>query len=359
MRRPAEALDLDAEQRRALESILRSRTAEQRVVMRTRIVLSAAEGRANQAIAQELKVSRPTVLQWRARFAQGGVEALLRDAPRPGRPRVIDARKVAAVVQATLHSQPAAATHWSVRTMAEVQDISPATVQRIWKAHGLQPHRVETFKLSRDKRFVEKLRDVVGLYLNPPEHALVLSIDEKSQIQALDRTQPGLPLKKGRAGTMTHDYKRNGTTTLFAALNVLEGKVIGQCMPRHRHQEFIRFLNAIDAEVPGKRAIHVVLDNYATHKHPEVLAWLARHKRFTFHFTPTSCSWLNAVEGYFAKLSRRRLRRGVFKSVTDLQAAINRFVAETNENPKPFVWTAKASDILEKVKRARASSHKL
>src|SRR6266568_2245427 len=274
MRRPAEALDLDAEQRRALESILRSRTAEQRVVMRTRIVLSAAEGRANQAIAQELKVSRPTVLQWRARFAQGGVEALLHDAPRPGRPRVIDARKVEAVVEATLHSKPAAATHWSVRTMAEVQDISPATVQRIWKAHGLQPHRVETFKLSRDKRFIEKLRDVVGLYLDPPEHALVLSIDEKSQIQALDRTQPSLPLKKGRAGTMTHDYKRNGTTTLFAALNVLEGKVIGRCMQRHRHQEFIRFLNAVEREVPAGKTVHVIVDNDATHKHPKVIEWL-------------------------------------------------------------------------------------
>src|SRR2546422_1381708 len=351
MRRPAEALDLDAEQRRALESILRSRTAEQRVVMRTRIVLSAAEGRANQAIAQELKVSRPTVLQWRARFAQGGVEALLHDAPRPGRPRVIDARKVDAVVEATLHSKPAAATHWSVRTMAEVQDISPATVQRIWKAHGLQPHRVETFKLSRDKRFVEKLRDVVGLYLNPPEHALVLSIDEKSQIQALDRTQPGLPLKKGRAGTMTHDYKRNGTTTLFAALNVLEGKVIGQCMKRHRHQEFIRFLNVIEARVSKKKTIHVIVDNYATHKHPDVMKWLEKHQRFVFHFTPTSASWLNAIEGFFAKLTKKSLKRGVFRSLRELKDAIHRFLDHTNANPKPFTWTKDPNKIIAAVRR--------
>src|SRR5437867_3270898 len=322
MRRPAEALDLDAEQRGALESILRSRTAEQRVVIRTRIVLSAAEGRANQAIAQELKVSRPTVLQWRARFAQGGVEALLRDAPRPGRPRVIDARKVEAVVEATLHSKPAAATHWSVRTMAEVQDISPATVQRIWKAHGLQPHRVETFKLSRDKRFVEKLRDVVGLYLNPPEHALVLSIDEKSQIQALDRTQPGLPLKKGRAGTMTHDYKRNGTTTLFAALNVADGKVIGTCMDRHRHQEWLKFLRRIDEQTPADKQLHLIADNYATHKHPRVQSWLKRHPRFHMHFTPTSASWLNMVERFFRDLTDKCIRRGVFHSVKELVTTI-------------------------------------
>ena len=355
MRRPAEALDLDAEQRRALESILRSRTAEQRVVMRTRIVLSAAEGRANQAIAQELKVSRPTVLQWRARFAQGGVEALLRDAPRPGRPRVIDARKVEAVVEATLHSKPAVATHWSVRTMAEVQDISPATVQRIWKAHGLQPHRVETFKLSRDKRFVEKLRDVVGLYLNPPEHALVLSIDEKSQIQALDRTQPGLPLKKGRAGTMTHDYKRNGTTTLFAALNVLEGKVIGQCMKRHRHQEFLRFMRRVDRDTPADLDVHCIIDNYSTHKHPAVQRWLKRNPRFHLHFIPTSSSWLNLVERWFREITTKRIRRGSFPSVEILVKAIEEYLDHNNQNPKPFVWTASVDQILEKVSRCKAT----
>src|SRR6266581_3917020 len=346
MQRPAEALDLDAEQRRALESVLRSRTAEQRVVMRTRIVLSAAEGRANQAIAQELKVSRPTVLQWRARFAQGGVEALLRDAPRPGRPRVIDARKVEAVVEATLHSNPAAATHWSVRTMAEVQDISPATVQRIWKAHGLQPHRVETFKLSRDKRFVEKLRDVVGLYLNPPEHALVLSIDEKSQIQALDRTQPGLPLKKGRAGTMTHDYKRHGTTTLFAALDVATGRVIGECLPRHRAKEFLKFLRRIDKETLSHLDLHLILDNYATHKTPAVQRWLKRHPRFKLHFTPTSSSWLNLVERLFAEITRQRIRRGVFHSVPELEAAIIEWINHRNAHLKPFIWTATAKSII-------------
>ena len=355
MRKPAEALDLDAEQRRALESILRSRTAEQRVVMRTRIVLSAAEGRANQAIAQELKVSRPTVLQWRARFAQGGVEALLHDAPRPGRPRVIDARKVEAVVEATLHSKPAAATHWSVRTMAEVQDISPATVQRIWKAHGLQPHRVETFKLSRDKRFVEKLRDVVGLYLNPPEHALVLSIDEKSQIQALDRTQPGLPLKKGRAGTMTHDYKRNGTTTLFAALNVLEGKVIGHCMKRHRHQEFLRFMRRVDRDTPADLDVHCIIDNYSTHKHAAVQRWLKRNSRFHMHFIPTSSSWLNLVERWFREITTKRIRRGSFPSVEILVKAIEEYLEHNNQNPKPFVWTASVDQILAKVSRCKAT----
>src|SRR3989442_4576854 len=354
MRRPAEALDLDAEQRRALESILRSRTAEQRVVMRTRIVLSAAEGRANQAIAQELKVSRPTVLQWRARFAQGGVKALLHDAQRPGRPRVIDARRVDAVVEATLHSKPAAATHWSVRTMADVQDISPGTVQRIWKAHGLQPHRVETFKLSRDKRFVEKLRDVVGLYLNPPEHALVLSIDEKSQIQALDRTQPGLPLKKGRAGTMTHDYKRNGTTTLFAALDILEGTVIGECMDRHRHQEFLRFMNRVDRETPADLDVHCIVDNYGTHKHPAVKRWLKRHPRFQMHFIPTSSSWLNLVERWFREITTKRIRRGVFPSVDVLVAAIEEYLQHHNENPRPFVWTATADQILVKVSKCKA-----
>jgi transposase len=235
--------------------------------------------------------------------------------------------------------------------MAKASGISVSAVQRIWRAHGLRQHKVEQFKLSTDPRFIDKLRDVVGLYVNPPAHAIVLSVDEKSQIQSLDRTQPGLPMKKGRAGTMTHDYKRNGTTTLFAALDVLEGKVIGRCMQRHRHQEFIRFLNAIEAEVPAGKLVHVILDNYAAHKHPKVRAWLDRHERFSFHFTPTSCSWLNAVEGFFAKLSKRRLKRGVFRSVVDLQAAINRFVAETNTQPKPFVWTADPDKIIAAVKR--------
>ncbi|MBI2878400.1 MAG: IS630 family transposase [Candidatus Rokubacteria bacterium] len=354
MRKPAEALDIDVEQRRALESILRLRTAEQRVVMRARIVLSAAAGRANQGIARELKVSRPTVLQWRARFVQGGVEALLHDAPRPGRPRVIDARKVEGVVEATLHRNPPAATHWSVRSMAAVQGLSPATVQRIWSAHGLQPHRVETFKLSRDKRFVEKLRDVVGLYLNPPEHALVLSIDEKSQIQALDRTQPGLPLKKGRAGTMTHDYKRNGTTTLFAALNILDGKVIGQCLQRHRHQEFLRFMRKVDRDTPAELDVHCIIDNYSTHKHPAVQRWLKRHSRFHMHFVPTSSSWLNLVERWFREITSKRIRRGSFPSVAALVKAIEEYLEHNNENPKPFVWTASVEQILEKVSSCKA-----
>ena len=255
------------------------------------------------------------------------------------------------VVALTLADPPGEATHWTGALMAKASGISVSAVQRIWRAHGLRPHKVEQFKLSKDPKFVTKLRDVVGLYVDPPAHTIVLSVDEKSQIQALDRTQPGLPMKKGRAGTMTHDYKRNGTTTLFAALDVLEGKVIGRCMQRHRHQEFIRFLNAIEAEVPADKRVHVILDNYATHKHPKVRAWLGRHQRFTFHFTPTSCSWLNAVEGFFAKLSKRRLKRGVFRSVADLQAAITRFLDETNQMPKPFTWTANPDKIIKAVKR--------
>ena len=355
MRRPADALVLRAEQRRELEAILRTRTAEQRVVLRARIVLAAARGKANQGIARELGISRPTVLHWRARFTQGGVESLTHDAPRPGRPRVIDTAKVDAVVQATLHSKPPAATHWSVRTLAAAQGISPATVQRIWSAHGLQPHRMETFKLSRDKRFVEKLRDVVGLYLNPPEHALVLSIDEKSQIQALDRTQPGLPLKKGRAQTMTHDYKRNGTTTLFAALNVLEGTVIGECMKRHRHQEFLRFLRRVDRDTPAELDVHCIVDNYSTHKHPAVQRWLKRNPRFHMHFIPTSSSWLNLVERWFREITTKRIRRGTFPSVEILVEAIEEYLKHNNENPKPFIWTATVDQILAKVSRCKAT----
>jgi transposase len=323
--------------------------------MRARIVLAAAEGTANQIIAHELDVSRPTVIQWRKRFLQGGVDVLRQDALRPGRPRLIDSSKVDAVVKATLQSKPRAATHWSVRTMAAAQGISPATVQRIWNAHGLQPHRVETFKLSRDKRFVEKLRDVVGLYLNPPEHALVLSIDEKSQIQALDRTQPGLPLKKGRAGTMTHDYKRNGTTTLFAALNVLDGTVIGECMKRHRHQEFLRFMRKVDQGTPAALDVHFIVDNYSTHKHPAVHRWLKRHPRFYMHFIPTSSSWLNLVERWFREITTKRIRRGSFPSVDILVEAIEEYLKNNNENPKPFVWTASVDQILAKLSRCKAT----
>ena len=288
-----------------------------------------------------------------------GVDGLLRDKTRPPGKAPLPEATVARVLDLTLGEPPGEVTHWSGRMMAEATGISLRSVQRIWSAHNLQPHRLRTFKLSRDPQFAEKLVDVVGLYVDPPAHSVVLSVDEKSQIQALDRTQPGLPMKKGRAGTMTHDYKRNGTTTLFAALNVLDGSVIGRNMQRHRHQEFIRFLNAVEREVPPGKTIHAILDNYATHKHPKVRAWLARHPRWTFHFTPTSCSWLNAVETFFSRLTRRRLKRGVFHSLVDLQAAINRFIAEANQNPKPFVWTADPDRVLAAVKRGKQALESL
>jgi transposase len=359
MWKPAKPLKVRSEQRDILERMARSRTTQQRVVLRARIVLAAANGKPNRVIASELKVSRPTVLLWRTRFAAGGVAALRRDAPRPGRPRRIDGKKVEDIVTATLHTKPKAATHWSTRSLAAEQGVSRATVQRIWKAHGLQPHRVRTFKLSRDKHFVEKLRDVVGLYLNPPEHALVLSIDEKSQIQALDRTQPGLPLKKGRAGTMTHDYKRNGTTTLFAALNVLEGTVIGECMKRHRHQEFLRFMNRVDRETPPHLEVHCIVDNYSTHKHPAVQRWQKHHPRFHMHFIPTSSSWLNLVERWFRDITTKRIRRGAFPSVDSLVAAIEEYVEHNNRTPTPFVWTASVDQILAKVSKCKATLESL
>ena len=271
---------------------------------------------------------------------------LTRDKTRPARIPPLPVATVDHVVAMTNQAPPHEATHWTASAMAKATGISPSSVRRIWTRHGLQPHRVRSFKLSNDPKFADKLKEVVGLYVDPPDHAVVLSIDEKSQIQALDRTQPGLPMKKGRCATMTHDYKRNGTTTLFAALDILEGKVIGRCMQRHRHQEFIRFLNTVEREVAADKAVHVVLDNYATHKHPKVKAWLTRHRRVTFHFTPTSCSWANAVEGWFAKLTRQRLKRGVFTSIVELQAAINRFIADANGTPKPFVWTKSADAIL-------------
>jgi len=304
-------------------------------------------------------LSKPVVWRWQERFMHESVEGLLRDKSRPPGKAPLPETTVARVLELTLGEPPGEATHWSGRMMAEAAGISLRSVQRIWSAHNLQPHRLRTFKLSRDPQFAEKLMDVVGLYVDPPAHSVVLSVDEKSQIQALDRTQPGLPMKKGRAGTMTHDYKRNGTTTLFAALDVLDGTVIGRNMQRHRHQEFIRFLNAVEREVPPGKTIHAILDNYATHKHPKVRAWLARHPRWTFHFTPTSCSWLNAVETFFSRLTRRRLKRGVFHSLVDLQAAINRFVAETNRNPKPFVWTADPDRVLAAVKRGKQALESL
>ena len=322
--------------------------------MRARICLMAAEGQSNNAIASKLGVSRPTVILWRRRFKEQGCPGISSDAPHGVSPRRLDPGKEKAIVEATLQTKPAGATHWSTRSMAHAQGVGKSTVQRIWDAHGLQPHRTKTFKLSRDKRFVEKLTDVVGVYLNPPDKAVVLCMDEKSQIQALNRTQPGLPMKKGRCGTMTHDYKRNGTTCLFAALNVLEGKVIGSCFPRHRHVEFLKFLRTVDRQVPRKLDIHAVLDNYGTHSHPKVRAWLDNHPRFHLHFVPTSSSWLNLVERWFGELTRRRIRRGSFHSAQGLIQAIHEYIQANNENPRPFLWTKKADAILEKVNRCKA-----
>ncbi len=342
--------------RRTLERWLRAHGTPQQVALRARIILMAADGAANNRIAGELGVSRSTVILWRDRFSAGDTGALTETAPGRGRKPSISAETIKAIVDATLQTTPPGATHWSCRTMARAQGVSPATVARIWDAHGLAPHRIRTFKLSRDPRFVEKLTDVVGLYLNPPDKAIVLCVDEKSQIQALDRTQPSLPMKRGRAGTMTHDYKRNGTTTLFAALDLLDGTVIGECHARHRHQEFLAFLRRLDRTYPQELELHLIVDNYGTHKHPDVLKWLAApaHARFKLHFTPTSSSWLNLVERWFRELTTKRLRRGVFRSVPDLVAVIYAYIALNNADPKPFVWTASAEAILAKVGRCRA-----
>jgi transposase len=345
---------LNPQQKAALERIARQRSLPARLVERTRIVLRAAEGLENKQIAAQMGIMPEKVARWRNRFLEGGIAALEKDAPRPGRTRTITDSRVKRVVEMTLHQKPANATHWSTRTMAAAMGISEASVRRIWRAHGLKPHLTRTFKLSRDPEFTEKLEDIVGLYLNPPEHAMVLCADEKSQIQALDRTQPGLPMKKGRCGTMTHDYKRNGTATLFAALDALQGQVISMYDDRHRHQEWLKFLRGIDYVVPDDKQVHMIVDNYATHKHPKVQRWLARHPRFHMHFTPTGCSWLNMVERFFRDLTENQLRRGVFRSVEELIAAIDDYIDQHNEKPKPFIWTAKATDILEKVKRARA-----
>src|SRR6266566_6986648 len=334
-----------------LQSIIRDRNSPQKHVWRARIVVLTADGEGTTAVMRAVGKGKTVVWRWQERFMQEGVEGLTRDKTRPLRIPPLPAETVDRVVALTNQTPPHEATHWTAPAMAKAVGISPSSVRRIWAGHGLQPHRVRSFKLSNDPKFADKLKQVVGLYIDPPAHAVVLSVDEKSQIQALDRTQPGLPMKKGRCATMTHDYKRHGTTTLFVALDVLEGKVIGRCMHRHRHQEFIRFLNAIEAQVPAGKIVHVILDNYAAHKHPKVRLWLARHSRFIFHFTPTSCSWLNAVEGFFAKLTKRRLKRGVFRSVVDLQAIINRFVAETNNDPKPFTWIANPDKIIAAVRR--------
>jgi transposase len=337
--------------RATLDGWVADRNSPQKLVWRARIVLMSAAGCGTMAIVRAVGKSKRTVGRWQERYAAQGVEGLRRDASRPGRKPPLSAAVIARVVEMTLHEAPPGATHWSVRSMARAAGISHTSVQRIWKAHDLKPHLVKTFKLSNDKHFVEKVTDIVGLYLDPPDKALVLAVDEKSQIQALDRTQPGLPLKKGRAGTMTHDYKRHGTTTLFAALNVATGEVIGQCMKRHRHQEWLRFLRAIDRAVPGPLDVHLIADNYATHKHPKVKAWLAKHPRFHMHFTPTSASWLNQVERFFGLITEERIRRGVFHSVAELEAAIHDYLEHHNANPTPFVWTASAVHILEKVAR--------
>ena len=355
--RVAPPMVLSSEQREALEQRSRTRSLPARVVERARIILLAAAGQPNKEIAAQLRMTDHKVARWRERFLKLGLAGLEKDAPRSGRKPSIPAATVQRVIQMTTQHKPANATHWSTRTMAEAVGISEATVRRIWRKNGLKPHLVKTFKVSNDPLFAEKLEAIVGLYLHPPEHALVLCGDEKSQIQALDRTQPGLPLKPGRAGTMTHDYKRNGTATLFAALNTLDGNVISLCQERHRHQEWIKFLRLVNDATSENKQLHLIVDNYATHKHPAVQRWLKRHPRFHMHFTPTGASWLNMVERFFRDLTQNRLRRGVFRDVMELVEAIDNFVDRHNEHPKSFIWTKAANDILEKVKRARASLH--
>ncbi len=357
--RVARPVILNAEQRDLLESRSRARSAPARSVERARIVLLAAAGLPNKHIAAKLKITPETAARWRDRFLDAGVGALDKDAPRPGRTPTITPQKVQEIIRKTTQEKPHNATHWSTRSMAAAVGVSEKSVRRVWHKHGLKPHLARTFKVSNDPHFAEKLEAIVGLYLNPPEHALVLCTDEKSQIQALDRTQPGLPLKKGRCGTMTHDYKRNGTATLFAAMNTLDGTVIGMCDERHRHQEWIKFLKVIDQTTPPEKQIYLIADNYATHKHSKVKKWMARHPRFHVFFTPTSCSWLNMVERFFRDLTLNRIRRGVFLDVEELILAIGEYIDKHNDNPKPFIWTAKASDILEKVKRARRTLHAL
>jgi transposase len=353
MPRVASAVVLSETDRTQLESWVRAQFTPQQVALRSRILLMAAEGKQDLEIAGELSVNRHTPALWRKRFQTQGLDGVWEVQPGRGRKPSYDESKVAAIVAATLQTKPKGSTHWSCRTMARAQQVSPSTVNRVWQEYNLKPHRTRAFKLSRDVQFLEKLTDVVGLYLNPPDRSVVLCLDEKSQIQALDRTQPGLPLKKGRCGTFTHDYVRHGTTTLFAALEILEGKVIGQCFPRHRHQEFLRFLRRLDDEFPEKLTLHLVLDNYGTHKHPKVRSWLERHPRFALHFIPTSSSWLNQVERWFGELTQKAVRRGAFISVAELQEAIERFLEAWNEGARPFVWTATVEKIMAKVERAR------
>jgi len=357
--RVAPKVVLTPEQRSVLLRWSRGRTTPARLVRRAKIVLLAAQGRENNQIAAELGVERTIVGRWRRRFAQLGLSGIEKDAPRGGRKPTLRSRMAPTIIEYTTQRRPKNATHWSTNSLARELGVSQSMVSRVWRANSLKPHLVRTFKVSNDKQFVEKLTDVVGLYLNPPEHALVFSVDEKSQIQALDRTQPGLPLKKGRCGTMTHDYKRNGTTTLFAALELAEGRLIGTCMQRHRHQEWLKFLKLIDTQTPADMDLHLIADNYSTHKHPKVKAWLKRHPRFHLHFIPTSSSWLNLVERWFREITDKRIRRGTFNSAQELVAAITAYIDQHNANPRSFTWTAKAETILEKVRRARAVLDKM
>jgi transposase len=339
-------ITVTAADRARLEAVVADRNSPQKHVWCAAIVLGTADGLGTNAIMRVTGKSKTAVWRWQERFASDGVDGLFRDETRPSRIAPFGPEVGERIVALTLAEPPGETIQWTGRAMAKAAGVSLSYVQRVWRSQGLQPHRIQTFKLSNDPAFVAKVRDIVELYVDPPAQAMVLSIDEKSQIQALDRTQPGLPMKRGRAGTMTHDYKRHGTTTLVAALDVLDGKVLGQCMQRHRHQEFIRFLNAVEKAVPATKAMHVILDNYAAHKPPKEIAWLARHPRVTFHFTPTSASWLNAVEGLFAALTKRRLRRDVFLGIGDPQAAINRYLAEHNVDPKPFLWKADPDAII-------------
>jgi transposase len=352
-------LHLEEADEQQLQQWMHAFGTPQQVAIRSQIILAAAAGQSDNGIAQGLGVNRKTVTLWRERFEWEGLDSLWEVAPGRGRKSTYGAEKIEAIVDATLRTKPKGMTQWSCRLMAASQGVSKSTINNIWQSHNLKPHRVKKFKLSRDARFLEKLTDVVGLYLNPPQQAMVLCVDEKSQIQALDRTQPGLPLKKGRCGTMTHDYKRNGTTTLFAALEVLQGRVVGQCYERHRHQELLKFLRRLDQEFPGEIRLHLVMDNYGTHKHPKVQAWLKRHPRYVPHFVPTSSSWLNLVERWFGELTSKRIRRGSFGSVADLQKAIEEFLTAWNENPKPFVWTATVDSIVEKLSRCRQTLEKI
>jgi transposase len=356
---PVSALSLSETDQQQLQEWASAHGTPQQVAVRCRIVLAAAAGQSDTSIAQQYQVNRKTVILWRTRFAQQGLPSLWEIAPGRGRKPSYGPEKVQSIIDTTLQSKPRGRTQWSCRSLARHTGVSKSTVNNIWRSHNLKPHRVKTFKLSRDPHFLQKLTDVVGLYLNPPEKAIVLCVDEKSQIQALDRTQPGLPMKKGRCGTMTHDYKRNGTTTLFAALELAQGKVVGECYQRHRHQEFLKFLRRLDQEFPGPVALHLVMDNYGTHNQPEVRTWLKKHARFRFHFVPTSSSWLNLVERWFGELSSQCIRRGAFGSVEDLQEAISEFLATWNEEPKPLVWTATVESIMEKLSRCRQTLEKI